>query len=250
MTAPEVMSDKDQLIIDWVEKSPPYWADHIIKSWDWDRDNWNEITPFVTSHFWSDRHSLNVYSVIGTAHPDYAGLTWMQFLKSGKRMRGNQLLLQSNPDYYLETAVKHPSLLYVSLDGKDWYVNGDGNHRTCLARFQFERLNEQGDPSQTMLHGVWVDDYRVDWLLFDLYQRIGQILQSGKIKHAKRIECVSKHLSREDGPAWKIDIYLPQLKLINQDGSFVMLDHDATRIYLGQLERQLNGGFFLWWLAR
>jgi len=32
----------------------------------------------------------------------------------------------------------------VSLNGKHWYVNGDGNHRTCLAKFHFARLSALG----------------------------------------------------------------------------------------------------------
>jgi hypothetical protein len=238
----------DTGIDDWVKSNRLYWAGQTILPWD--EKLLMEVTPFVTSHFWSDRHSINVYSVIGTAHPDYINLSWERFLEAGKRMSINKRLLVSNPGYYLETDVKHPPMQYVSLDGERWYLNGDGNHRTCLARFHFERLNANGIPSKTMIHGVAVDSYRVDWALLELYRRIKRVLQSGRVKHAGHLECTRDHVAREDGPAWKLDSYKPDLRYVQPDGAVMKLDWESATRLLVQLERGSRSGILGRFLGR
>ena len=223
----------DAPIAEWAFNSPnkPRWTSTPIEAWDDNR--LQSLMPFVRSHYWSDRHSVNVFSVVGTAHPDYIGLSWEEFLRRGKRMKVNQHLLQTNPAYYFDTGVKHPSMLYVSLNGKHWYVNGDGNHRTCLARFHFERLNAMGlDPqtlghsiTQTMVHGVTVDDYRVDWKLFDVFTKLRAALDQSR---AGRVEGHRFHIGREDGPAWRIDRYEPQIRYTAANGQESLLQQDAA----------------------
>ena len=165
-------------IVDWARENPPQWDKYTLVAWD--LDQLEKVMPFVESHYWSDRESVNVFNVIGTLHPDYIGLSWREFLHQGKRMPVNQDLLRSNPIYYSETQVKQPSMLYISLDGKSWYINGDGNHRTCLARFHFARMNALGLASEALVHGVTVDDYRVNWRLFDAYQSLNNALLKSK----------------------------------------------------------------------
>ena len=228
-------------IDEWVKSNRLHWAGQTILPWD--EKLFLEVAPFVTSHFWSDRHSINVYSVIGTAHPDFVYLSWDQFLATGQRMSFNKRLLHANPGYYLETDVKHPSMLYVSLDGEGWYVNGDGNHRTCLARFHFEQLNANGIPSKTMIHGVTVDSYRVDWALLELYRRIQRALRAGRGKHAGHLECARVHVARENGPAWKLDSYKPFLRYVQADGVVMKLDRESATSLLVQLEHRSNTGF-------
>lgn len=223
--------EQDGSILAWAHVNPLHWAGNAITAWD--EDKFHSVTPFIISHYWSDRHSINVFSVVGTAHPDYISLSWLEFLGQGKRMPVNQHLLQTNPCYYHDTAVKHPSMLYVSLDGKHWYVNGDGNHRTCLARFHFERLNSHGRPSQTMIHGVTVDDYRVDWAFHDVFQRLQNVLVQRK---AGRVEVVRKRVSRLDGPAWKHDVFSVNLKYTTSKREETLLDRDAATKLLHDLE--------------
>lgn len=233
----------DMPIAEWAFSSPnkPHWMSAPIEAWDDNR--LQSLMPFVRSHYWSDRHSVNVFSVVGTAHPDYIGLTWGEFLRKGKRMKVNQHLLQTNPQYYFDTGVKLPSMLYVSLNGKHWYVNGDGNHRTCLARFHFERLNAMGLDPQTMVHGVTVDDYRVDWKLFDVFTKLRAALDQTR---AGRVEGYRYHRGREDGPAWKIDRYEPQIRYTAPNEQESLLNHDAAHELLMKLTKKSAG--LLGWL--
>lgn len=228
--------DPDMPITDWVRHNQAHWAGTRIEAWDDNR--LLNLMPFVRSHYWSDRHSVNVFSVVGTAHPDYIGLSWEEFLRQGKRMKVNQHLLQANPQYYFETGVKQPSMLYVSLNGKHWYVNGDGNHRTCLARFHFERMSALGsDPqTQTMVHGVTVDDYRVDWKLVDVFQKLRAALDQ-KRAFLGRIEGYRVHIGREDGPAWKIDRYDPTIRYTDAKGGEQILKQEAAQDLLLELKQ-------------
>ena len=118
-----------------------------------------QLLPYCTEHYWSNNESINVFNVVGTALPDYIGLTWNEFIQVGKRMKLNLSLLQTNPQYYLDKESKKPPMYYVEIDGK-LYVDGDGNHRTALARF-FHTFNG----SNPTLHGVIVKKYKIDYVL-------------------------------------------------------------------------------------
>lgn len=235
-------AELDRPIVEWAEKHRPHWSKQAIDRWDENR--LQALMPFVRTHYWSDRHSVNVFAVVGTAHPDYIGLSWERFLKTGKRMSVNQELLRSNPDYYFDTQVKRPSMLYVSLNGKHWYVNGDGNHRTCLARYHFERLNALGFETQTMIHGVTIDDYRVDWKLFDAFLKLKEALRAKR--PGDSVEGYRFHTGREDGPAWKIDRYEPQIKHVSSNGKETILGLDKARELLSSLGRPMVGGLLRW----
>jgi hypothetical protein len=63
----------------------------------------------------------------------------------------NLSLQESNPGYYLDDAVKQPTMYFVAIDDDKLFVNGDGNHRTAIARFMF------AESGRTMLHGVTVE---------------------------------------------------------------------------------------------
>lgn len=236
------LNGQDMDIVEWARKNRPHWSRTVIDRWDDNR--MQALMPFVRSHYWSDRHSINVFSVVGTAHPDYAGLTWEHFLQTGKRMPANQALLRTNPQYYFDTEVKHPSMLYVSLNGKHWYVNGDGNHRTCLAKYHFTRPDSGGFGSQTMVHGVTVDDYRIDWRLYDAYLKLKEAVRERK--KGESVEGYRYHVGREDGPAWKIDRYDPKIRFIDGQGLEQLLDHEEARTKLASFGKSINQ--FLSWL--
>jgi hypothetical protein len=67
----------------------------------------------------------------------------------------NLPLLAENPGDYFETARKEPRMEFTEVDGKT-YINQEGNHRTCIARFYFYY---QG---LTVLHGVHKESYVLD----------------------------------------------------------------------------------------
>ncbi|HAM3731457.1 TPA: hypothetical protein IBL10_006030, partial [Escherichia coli] len=108
----------------------------------WDAAEFAAMSDFITEHYWTGQGSINVYRIVGTDHPQYAGMTWLELLERGKRMDINIPLLEKNPGYYTQAEQQHAGMSFVSTDGIHWYVSADGNHRSCLARFLFHLQGE------------------------------------------------------------------------------------------------------------
>ena len=211
---------------DQARAQPPAWAGEKIQRWDEPRAR--ALAAFVTRDYWTDQGSINVFRVIGTEHIDYQGLSWLEFLERGKRMDQNLALHAANPGYYRETGRKVPGMYYRSLDGLSWYVGADGNHRTCLARFDFHGRG------QTMLHGVTLSHTVADLELFVLYERLREVCLERRL--GERIEPHRELLRREDTAGWKLDHTLVSLQMSAPDGDTRLLDAQAARAQLRALE--------------
>lgn len=205
---------------------PPAWAVETIQPWDERRAR--ALAPFVTRDYWTDQGSVNVFRVIGTEHVDYQGLSWLDFLGRGKRMDQNLALHAAHPGYYQETGRKIPGMYYRSLDGLSWFVGADGNHRTCIARFDFH------DRGMTTLHGVTLNQTAADLELFGLFERLREVCLERRL--GERIEPHREMLRREDTAGWKLDHYRVSLQLSVPDGDSRLLDAEAARAQLGALE--------------
>ncbi|MBI5327455.1 MAG: conjugal transfer protein TraF [Deltaproteobacteria bacterium] len=194
-----------------------------------------KLWPFVKEHYWHSKASVNVFRVVGTQHPDYAGFTWIEFLEKGKRMGLNLKLQEENPGYYYETGNKEPVMYYNSIDGGDLYVGGDdGNHRTCIARAVFYL---KGD---SVLHGVTVNDYRIDWRLKGIYDQFLQIIGEKKLPYFA--EPQSEVVSRDDSGGWMLEKYKTTFKVKGfKRGKNSILDGEEIG---GFLESVKNTGAF------
>lgn len=219
-----------------IRADPPHWATQRIGAWN---DNaFREAEPFIVEKYWSGQQSMNVFEVVGTQHPDYQGLTWMEFLERGKRMRKNLLLQEENPSYYLDDALKTPAMYYVAIDGAGWHVAGDGNHRTSIARFMFHKLG------RTMLHGVDAVSYRTD-------SRAQQVFSALREEIALRgltmlVEPFREKLSREDTAGWMRESFHVGITLRNpaKGTSEVLTVCEAER-KLDEIRRKNR--LRLWW---
>lgn len=193
-------------LLELAKNTQPSWANDVIQSFPEAR--YRRLLPYVMSQAWQDAGDINVFSVIGTRHPDYIGLTWLEFLGRGKRMPLNHRLWGQNPGYYTADAPKQPSMSYISLDGTDWYVDGDGNHRTAIARFDF------AEACRTQLHGVTLFDYRFDELFADTLEMAKSVLMErrlGALRHENHAT------SRVDASGWKLDRYINSAYLMTND---------------------------------
>jgi len=184
-----------------VQQEPPHWASDVIKAWDEER--YRQLEAFVTQDYWTDQGSVNVFRVVGTQHRDYQGKTWLEFLETGKRMDLNLELYRKKPGYYQETGRKKPMMYYLTMDGLSYYVGADGNHRTCIARFDYHYRE------QTVLHGVSINHMHVDVEFYQLYQQLKTVIKERKI--LVNLEVRRSHKGREDTPGWKLDSYQPQI---------------------------------------
>jgi len=209
----------------------PAWAQHKVKVWD--ENGFRAKEAFVAEKYWSSQHSINVFEVVGTAHPDYQGMTWLEFLAQGKRMKQNLLLQEQNPDYYLDEVIKLPTMYYVEIDGSGWHVNGDGNHRTCIARFMFQGMG------RTMLHGVNVESYRTDQRAFAAFQRLRDAAALKRLPLV--VEAHRKTLRREDTAGWMREYYEVKISVRDlQKGSEALLTPDEAEVYATKIEQPVG----------
>lgn len=206
----------------------PAFAHEVIRPWS--EAQFDGLQSYITEHYWCGNASVNVFRVIGTCHPDYAGGTWIDLLMHGKRMDSVNLpLFQTNPGYYLETIQKTPMMYYRSIDGGSLYIGDDGNHRTCIARFDFFRNG------LTTLHGVTVDDYRIDWEFKKLVEELQSVVEKKRIPVF--ISVRSEVIERQDTSGWKLD----KFKLVadvrdSRNNGTERLDFKGLEIYLNSLK--------------
>ena len=169
----------------------PYFADQVIERFEPLTD---EASKFVVSSYWSDQGSVNLGDVCGTMHPDYAGLTWREFLTKGRRMAGNLAAFGENPSYYTDSTInRQPTIYFHRLDGKT-FIMEEGNHRTCIGKFY---LYGRDCP---YIHRVHLTETVVDWHLLDLYNRLLAVCPNDW-----QVTVTSETVRREDGPGWKRD---------------------------------------------
>lgn len=166
------------------------------------------LKQFATYHYWSDNESVNVFRVIGTAHPDYnKGISWIDMLKVGKRMPLNLSLLAINPHYYYEQKRKEPVMHYTRIND-EIYISGEGNHRTAIAKVLFYYTGEN------IIHGIYYEEYHIDFNLMKTYEKLKEILFQ-KYPYIE-IQILKKTLKRDDTAKWKKDYFSISFLLINR----------------------------------
>ncbi len=185
----------------------PYWADYTIQTLPDDI----LISTFTVSHYWADSTSINVCDVIGTAHKEYAGKSWQWLLENGRRMPHNLGLLDTNPVYYEEQCKKEPSMYFIKLNDK-LYIGADGNHRTCIAKYLFDI------EGKSVLHGVTLDEYTIDYSMFNLYSLLKEFAVSNNLRWI--IEPQRELVERIDGAGWKRDNYKLKIKITNSKSMY------------------------------
>ncbi len=205
-----------------VRTSPPHWANEAIRPFD--EDLYREALPFVKRRYWCDSGSINVFRIVGTRHPDYRNMSWRWMLENGKRMPENLALHATNPGYYLETVRKVPEMTYITLDGMDFYVSTDGNHRSTIARFDFH------DCGTTTLHGVTIDDVRIDWDMFRIYREIIDLIEGGVLSCF--VVPFSEKLSREDTAGWMLETFRTGLKIRSKGTERILEDAQTAQEWI------------------
>lgn len=175
----------------------PHWAGDTIKPFD--ENAFNTAQRFPLTHYCVASGDLNVYRVVGTRHHDYAGMTWAGLYVNGKRMDINHRLLEEHPVYYTDPEHKKPTMDFVSLNGLDWYVDGDGKHRTCIARFYFYARG------LTQLRGVLLHDWRTDTDFVAALAVCKSIIKARRLPWD--LNTAHEIAGREDTAGWYLDRY-------------------------------------------
>ena len=187
---------------------------------------------FIKETYWQDSASVNIFRVKGTQHPDYAGLSWIDFLEKGKRMELNLNWLKTNPDYYRRTDKKIPSMYYQSIDGGELYVGEDGNHRTAICKAFFYLTGE------TTLRGVTVTDYRIDNELKSIFDDIKKTIREKRL--SADIDIVTETVSRDDSGGWMLEKYNPKIKIMDykKNKDFVLNNSAEAKEFLAGLQKK------------
>lgn len=76
-----------------------------------------EAGCFTAAHNSNDQAAINMFQVVGTRHPDYARMSWLDLVRYGKGMKTNLALHGTNRGYYLGADRKLPTMSYTSVEG-------------------------------------------------------------------------------------------------------------------------------------
>ena len=201
-----------------IREMPPHWAGETIRPFD--EDLLREGLPFVLRRYWCASGSVNAFRIVGTRHPDYKNMTWRWMIENGRRIRENLALHETNPGYYLETSRKVPEMTFITTDGLDFYVSTDGNHRSAIARFDFHYRGI------TTLHGVAIEDIRIDRELLEGYRNISRLIRESRLPLLSTP--VSEKLSREDTAGWMLEIFRVRIRIEDAEGQTFLDDTEAV----------------------
>lgn len=182
-------------ILNWAKSNPSWWASAILKPMPMPDER------FVIRKGIHTRASVNIHQVVGTDHPDYMNKDWMYLLEQGRRMTRRLKDLAENPGYYLATDfVRDPSWRLATFDGGvTWYVDGDGNHRSCIARFYLERLIDSRQKESAFVHGIQARFVQMD----EAMRTVVNFVEANYPNYLIRIE--PKQVRRDDGVGWYMD---------------------------------------------
>lgn len=164
-------------LLEWIKQNSQDWENELILNWEdtYPRSEPTDVLIFTTENEFS-YGDINMAGVVGQ-RDHYAGQTWLEALlkpqyKEGK-MRNNIERFDANGVYYFDEERK--DIHFDTVDGRNWYSNGGGNHRTVIGKFVFAMAEAlTGQPQ--MLRNVHLARYTVDWSTYELYCKLQSIV--------------------------------------------------------------------------
>jgi hypothetical protein len=188
---------------------------------------------------WRDGVAVPYGAIVGTAHPAYAGRPWTNLLLNGRRMPENLHLLTANPRYYLP-GPKPPTMSFVSFDGgKSYFIDADGNHRSCIGRFL---------GATEALDGVQVTVYRFTperARLLRAYARAAAALAAAaRPQGLLQIDVYAR--KRSDGAGWKVDSTQVRIRYLLNRRAQAIETADEMEVVADRLEAP-SRRWWRWW---
>lgn len=176
---------------------------------------------FIIEEIWHDDAAIPVDKIVGTQHVDYIGITWEELLHQGKRMHINLPLVRQNPDYYFSDEKKLPTMSFNKHNDL-YYVAGDGNHRSAIAKFLFFF------ESQRLLTHVSVYEYVVDWEGHNAIENLTEtILKSGMHFTVKTNR---EAVERDDSSGYKNDRFMTCVLIRNHSTNNIFEIKNLTAV--------------------
>jgi hypothetical protein len=222
-----VATNFDSTIRTWANAATPSWALEPIRPWN--ETESDRLQRFLCEDHWCNNESINVFSVVGSRNSSYYDWSWLKLINEGKRMGVNLPLHATNPIYYHNDEIKLPTMSFITYDGMSLYVDADGNHRTCIAKFDFARSGK------TRLNGVTVRRLKVDAQALALHQEINTAMEKRNLGHCEPLKVT---IGREDSAGWKTDRYRIDFMLTEFSKKKVQLTQEQARTWLSQRQKK------------
>ena len=153
------------------------WSQQLIAEWAdvFPSQHGASLHDFVVLERMRRDVSVDMRQVVGQAE-HYAGQSWREAVlapqyKPGK-MRAVFAQYERHPDYYFNGELDN-GILLSSIDGRNWYTNGGGNHRTVLAKFACDHLFRQTG-RYPLVRGAWTCLYQADMQAWSLFCQLQQ----------------------------------------------------------------------------
>ena len=181
-------------LLDWINSTPPTWANDVIAHWN-SVFSWQEpadMRLFIHREISESNTGLDMRTVVGQ-WDHYAGQTWLGAIQSPKLKPGKihscLRLYEENPEYYFNGEVAN-GISVDSLNGGPWYSHNSGNHRTIIAKFACQQIEEQTG-HYPMVQGVRKHHYYVDmeaWSLASSFHQSDRTMVGLKVRREKCAE--------------------------------------------------------------
>jgi len=202
-----------------------------------------EVENFAEQFYWCGSDCINVFEVAGRIvrylEPPYKEFSWGEFLEKGSKIRENIELLSRNPGYYFDLEKKKPSMSFIRFDGK-LYVDNDGLHRTCIARFLFYYHGI------THLHGVELREYEVNKYTYRLFLQLKNYIRDNKLIHLEVLP-LRRKLKRIDGPGWMREYFHVGIRVIDRRADRELeLGEESIFEFLCDLVGKKKSGVLRW----
>jgi len=233
----------DHALVRQARREPPSWADEPLE--DWRQLIGQHRLRFTVRKYRHEAAAINLFGVVGSQHPKHQGRSWLDLLLGAPRMGANLREYERHPDYYRASTAcqKIPPLYYQTLDGLRFYIGQNGNHRTCIARFDahFNRYS--------LIHGVYLTHYQVD----DEFHR--RFLALCQVAEERRLDFtfvpVRYPTHHEVAYGWSLDRYRPALRTRRAgDDSVYLLDRARAGRLLACLRSHRHRRFWRFWPDR
>ncbi len=175
----------------------------------------NKVSPFIVSKKWKREDEVEIDKIVGTDHLKYIGMTYLGMLEKGIKMDINIPLLLKNPQYYYDKEPKSPTIFYSEFNTQDnkkiAFVDGDGNHRTALAK-----VIRAFDKSYTKISGITKTEYVIDYNLMEKFYLIKKELE--KYNYQVIISSKERDLIENKEENWLMWLYSYNIEIIGKNG--------------------------------